>query len=225
MRNDIQLSRLVAKIDRDLAADGYAISQSSDHAAFEAAHQALSGRSAASPPLNSRYVDLDPADFFWLDVTKDGRRIAVEAMRREHITQPLRRHLDQQYRRFYTAEADLKIIGHAPGADLITGVIVYHGDLFVDPSLRGNGLATQLSRLAILIAYQRWDPDFIWGFIAEEKVLRGYQQKIGYWHGQPYGTQYSDKPEDISEKDWLVWMSREDLSYWTELSRRSRELA
>lgn len=225
MRNDIQLSRLVAEIDGDLAAGGYVISQSSDHAAFEAAHHSLSGRDAASPPLNRRYVDIDPADLFWLDVVRDGKRVAVEAMRREKITQPLRRHLDQQYRRFYTDATDLKIIGHAPGADLITGDIVYHGDLFVDPDSRGQGLATQLSRLAILIAYQRWDPDFIWGFIAEEKVLRGYQQKIGYWHGQPYGTQYSDKPETISEKDWLVWMSREDLSYWTELGRRHRVLA
>ena len=225
MRNDLVAARLVVALEKALDSAGLTIRQHDDLEGFERAHQALAGQGGTSPPLNSRFIAADPSDLFWLEAVAEGETVAVEAMRRERITIPLARHLDLQYRRLYCGHDADQIAGHAPGAELISGNIVYHGDLWIAPQWRGNGLATRLSRLALLIAYLRWDPDFVWGFISDSKVLRGYAQKIGYWHCQPYGTQYFREPEGISEKDWLVWLTRADFNYWIELSQQRRELA
>lgn len=222
MRNDLDLSRMIAALDTEFSKAGIVVRQRHDVDVFHEVYGMLSGRQSPSPPISKDFVDIDPSNLFWIEATDtdSGSTVAVEAMKRETITTTLSRHLDQHYRRIYSGIIER----HAPAGDMISGSIVYHGDLYVRESQRGKGLASKLSRLAILIATMRWNPDFIWGFIDHKKIMRGYGQKIGYWNSQPYGTQYSKEPVGISEKDWLVWMSRSDINYLIELHPRNKEL-
>ncbi|MCR9218972.1 MAG: hypothetical protein NXI21_01980 [Alphaproteobacteria bacterium] len=223
-RNELATMRAAVRLDAALAADGVLIRQADDITAFAAALQALSGKAAPSPPLDPAINDIDPADLLWLEARgADGATLAVQAMRRERISVPLAAHLDRQYHRYYCAHSQAELIGHAPMVHQVTGSVVYHGDLFVAEAARGKRLAQRFAVLAHLIAYLRWDPDWIWGFVAEEKVLRGYHVKIGYWRAEPYGSHYSDKPASISEKDWFVAASRADLSYRVALDQRNTE--
>ena len=48
------------------------------------------------------------------------------------------------------------------------------------PTKRGVGLAGDLSRLAHAIALTEWNPDYIYGFVRKELVLKGFPLKEGF---------------------------------------------
>lgn len=221
MRNDLEIARAVAALDARLAADGYRIAQGSEIGGLQASLAALADDSRPArltPPLDPLESDIDPADLLWLEARDQaGDVVAVQAMKRERISVPLSDHLDRQYHRYYCKGGTAELVGHAPLVDAVTGTIVYHGELFVASSQRGRGVASTFANLAQLLVYQRWDPDFIWGFITHEKVRKGYPMRIGYWRMAPYGTHYSGKPSEISAKDWFVCISRDELSYRVKL--------
>ncbi len=223
MKNTYTAIQLIGRQEAMLREQGIETHEHAGIDGFADAHAALSGKNEVSPPLNERHMDIDPADLVWYHYTKDGKRtIAVHAFLRETISTPLSRRLDRQYRRLYCDHDDEAIAGHAPAADVISGTIVYHGDLWIDKECRGDGLAGMLSRQAMIAVFLRWDPDYVWGFIADGLIQKGYGVRIGYWNCQPYGTRYNSEPTGISERDWLVWMSRADINYWLELSQQHK---
>ncbi len=205
-----------ASLAESLKQMGYEVSEHRDFKSFTQACNDVEGKKGISQPLNYKFVDIDPADLLWLQLLKGDRLIAVQGLKRERVTCKLSEHLDQQYRRIH-CDPDVEDCGirdHAPGAHLLTGDLVYHGDLFIVKNQRGNGLAKVFSRLALALAYLRWHPDYIWGFIYEELVETGYAQKLGYCHSQPVGTHWEPgPPTGIGKYDWFVWSSGDDISY------------
>ena len=163
--------------------------------------------------------ELSVSNVFWVRVTnKEGKIVSVQAARKELLTGiTLAEHWSQQQRRIYVLSdpASRAQLGnsHALGAFIMTGVVVYHGEMWLDQSLRGTDAAMLLTRLGQITAYVRWQPDYIYGFISKKLVLRGFAARQGYFHGEPAGTHWIEAPERIDPNDWLVWNSSADLAH------------
>lgn len=224
MRDDLRLSlHAVDLIDR-IAATGLTLRQSADLAAFEEAYSVLGGANKdAPPPLNSAFVDIDPSDFFWLQVADgDGVIRGTVAARREFITRPLAEHLNSQYLRLYKGDGPLKITGHAPAAWQISGNIVYHGGLLVGDDLKRGGIGRWLSQLSIIAAHSRWYPDFHWAYVEKKLIDTGFHIKVGYYYAQEMGVHFDGIPKDVPPDDYLIWIDREGVNYRISLDRQRK---
>jgi len=212
----LNATRYASLLEETLKCSGIDVTEGRDFKGFVAAWDEIGAKNSISPPFDPRYVDIDPGDLLWFEARKDGQLIALQGLRKETISTPLARHIDQQYRRIY-CDPDVggcEIIDHAPGAFEITGKIVYHGGLYIVKSHRGNALVKPFARLAVVLALLEWNPDYYWGFVEQGLIESGYSIKIGYLHAQPSGTQWKNgSPGGIREYDWLVWSTNEDISY------------
>jgi hypothetical protein len=206
----------VATLVQELRKDGFIIEVDDKFDAFEeACRDENLGKPWITPPFNPDFIDIDPMNLLWVKATSEDRIVAVEGMRFEHISVPLSKHLDQQYRRiFCDPTPGSGLSGHAPAVNQVTGRTAYHGDLYIHPAHREGGLATKLSRLLIALAVLKWDPEYIWGYITEKLVNAGYGIQIGYHHVQPAAIHWvGNIPENRSLTDCFVWSTKEDLNY------------
>ncbi|WP_350333422.1 hypothetical protein [Coralliovum pocilloporae] len=171
-----------------------------------------------SEQFQTRYFDFTPANAFWLAISEPGGRIiSVVAARFEDLSGiRLSDHWLQQQKRIYIDPygGDARLAEQScPGAEQITGRVVYHGDMWLEKEYRGGPLAMLITRLSQLMVYAKWQPDYIYCFMSEKLVQRGFSTGQGYAHMQPVGTHWLVAPHHIPADDWLLWNARSDLTY------------
>lgn len=205
-----KVSKEVFEPEAALPSPGLRFEVGQDVSGFVQAYGLLSAGHAAPPPLSNEYVDIDRTDFQWIravttDAGPDTGVVGIVASRRERIDEPLAEHLNKEYPRLYKGEGPLKITGHAPAAWNITGTLVYHGGLLIDPAHRSSRLGCMLSRLAISKAQDRWQPDYHWAYIAKAFVDSAFHKKAGYSDAQERGVWFEGTPKGVASDDCLVW--------------------
>lgn len=207
-----------------IVSKGLSVEVEHDFAQLEKLCEEIDGKTL-SEQFSPSFFDIAPSIGFWLSVRDaTGKLVSVQAARIENLHgRSLGDHWNQQQRRIYVDRADEGALGteHAPGADLITGNVVYHGDMWLSDDLRGGGVASTLCRLGQMVAYMKWQPDFIYCFMSEALVRKGFSTGQGYFHMQPCGTDWQQAPADIRPDDWLLWNSRTDLHYLARILAQS----
>ncbi len=183
---------------------------------FQVTCDELQGKGYLSEPFHPQYMDIIPSNaLLMVGEDADGQIVHVQAMRRDDLSGcTLADFWMKNLRRIHGGE-----IGqvHCPAAQKITGQVIYHGEMWVDPELRKYKLAATLARLAQAIALLRWNPDFIYGFVDSKLTQRGFPVREGYQHISPAGTDWRRSPDNINGDDWLVWNAREDLRWMVTL--------
>jgi hypothetical protein len=102
----------------------------------------------------------------------------------------------------------------ARGARQITGQVCYQGELWVRPGrdgFQGQGLARKLVRMAILLGYELFSPDYLWAFISERKARARFPQRWGYANCQSDGVVWRNADHEELMREWLIWSSRPEL--------------
>ncbi|MER9751754.1 hypothetical protein [Mesorhizobium sp. M0140] len=177
----------------------------------------LPGKSPTYPSFRPDCSDLLPGEAFWLIGRDRQDRVAhVQAMRLCDLTNTsLDEHLET-LRAFFT-DPDLKAgpgsscSCYAQSAQRITGLVAYRGDLWLREDFRGRGLVALLARIAFGLAWAEWSPDVIYALVAGWNIQKGIADRNGYVHKEPYGAILRLPEQRISDDDWLVWLTREDM--------------
>jgi len=105
---------------------------------------------------------------------------------------------------------------HCPLAYELTGNLSYHGDFWVDDSLKGGANVGPMVFLVFLLCQQRYDPDWIYGRMADKLATeKGFVQRCGFSHAQPYGTDWRVEPTDkgVNRSNWLCAVNREGIHH------------
>lgn len=103
-----------------------------------------------------------------------------------------------------------------PGAKQIFGKVVYHGEVWMggDPGqFRGSGISSLLGRYAFLSAIQKWNPDYMIGFMPKPVANKGFVSRQGYMHVEPYALRWFLKGRAMPLEGMMVYMSREDMRF------------
>ena len=103
-----------------------------------------------------------------------------------------------------------------PGAKRITGNVVYHGEVWLGGTsgeFRATGLSGILGRFAFLTAIRTWAPDFVFGFIPKTVAHKGFVERQGYMHAEPYALRWYQYGKPDPFEGLLVYMSLEDMRF------------
>ena len=173
-------------------------------------------------PFNPDVHNLNSGNAFWL-VGRDseGELMHTQAARLIDLKkQNLSRYMLKKFREFPPAIPDLDLqrsrYRAGPGANRITGRVIYHGEVWMgdEPGrYRGTGLSTVLARSGLLVAMQRWNPDYIFGFMAQTVAFKGFAERMGYFHNEPGALRWYRQGVDKPLEGFLTYLSNEDTRY------------
>ncbi|MEP2706467.1 MAG: hypothetical protein ABJQ71_05690 [Roseibium sp.] len=107
---------------------------------------------------------------------ENGSVIGTTAIRCDNISGwDLSRYIREYWSRAYrttdgeTVELSEEAVPFAKG---ITGPVAYIGDTFVDKAYNGSNLAAYIVRLSLLIASAKWQPNYIYGWMARHHAFK-----------------------------------------------------
>jgi hypothetical protein len=215
----LALTQYIAELNTTARQAGIEIELRTDFGHLIELCEGLPDKPVPNAMFNPMKADIGGHNGFWLKGSdSNGVLVYLEAVRIYDMNGTNLAREITSLRAFY-ANPDLAPNGErcdcaAPMAERITGMVCYHGEIWIrgsDPNLRGQALSGPLSRLLLGLVLARWSPDYVFGLAYDWTVKRGLSTSYGYWHAQPGATHWvqphRDKPLDL----WLLWLTRQDL--------------
>jgi len=173
-------------------------------------------------PFDPSICNLNEKNAFWLIGRNDeGDLIHTQAAKRIPLGgRSLSSFLLRQFRDFPPPLQGVDLrqsrFRATPGTHRVVGEVAYHGEFWVAPErgkYRGVGLAPVFGRSGMLEMMQRWDPDWIYGFILNVVAFKGFGARIGYLHLEPSVLKWVVDGRDAPIDTFLAYNSRDDLEY------------
>lgn len=151
----------------------------------------------------------------------DGKVMHAQALRTLNLQgRNLGTYLRQSFRDFPPSGLDIDMgrsrYRAGPGAKRIQGNVVYHGEVWMGGSpgqFRGTGVSSILGRFAFLTAIRKWAPDYVIGFMPKSVAYKGFVERQGYMHAEPYALQWYIKNNPKPLDGMMVYMSLEDMHF------------
>lgn len=219
-------SQFVATSRDLLCQHGIEITVGNDFAEYAEIVAAERPAQALGVPFDPGRVTLNPDSSFWLvGRNRENHLIHTQACKIVPLKgASLGKYLMRGFREFPPALPDIDLnrsrFRAPPGARRITGTVVYHGEVWMAPEqgkYRGTGLSTVLARTGLLEAFDRWRPDWLFGFMAQQVAFKGFAERMGYMHNEPGALRWYRIGQDKPLEGFLSYLSREDLEYLLEI--------
>jgi hypothetical protein len=139
-----------------------------------------------APMHDGEICDFSNDRAYWMGLTDaNGLIVGLQAFRCDHIGTSLADWLAPYMIGIYMQRQELMIPSHAkPPAgsvsERLTGRLVYHGEIWVDKQVKNRRVFEAFTRLGIIIAYIKWNPDAVWGLANAQMAGHGHVNRIGY---------------------------------------------
>lgn len=96
----------------------------------------------------------------------------------------------------------------------VTGRVVYHGELWLDPQCnRGEGVASAFCFLGMVLAHMKWQPTAIWALVSNALATRGHAVRFGYPHIERSFLNWKWSPDDVPANEWLLIAEFADMEH------------
>ncbi|MER9895802.1 hypothetical protein NKJ40_27835 [Mesorhizobium sp. M0119] len=214
----LDVSRYISILDELAIRSGLHFTMGDDLEEYLNITTKIAGKSPTYPNFRPDCSRLEPGRAFWIAAQDQSGQVAhVQALRVDDLTTTnLAEHLES----LKACYADPKSLAgpgsscacYAPAARDIAGIVAYHGDLWLRDDFRGQGFSSTLAGIAFGLAWAKWSPDFIYAFVSTWIIEKGVADRYGYLHREPRGSVLSLPDRGIEDDEWLVWLSRSELS-------------
>lgn len=213
----LDISRYIHSFDEAACKAGITFKMGEDFEQYLEITTNIVGKSPTTPMFRPDCSRLEPGGAFWIIGEDESGKVAhVQALRVDDLrTTNLAEHLES----LKACYADPKKAGpgsscvcRASTARKITGAVVYHGDVWLRDDFRGQGLPRIFASIAFGLAWAKWSPDFIYGLVPTWSIEKGVADLYGYLHREAHGSILHLPDRQIEDDDWLVWLTRRELS-------------
>jgi len=179
-------------------------------------------RHPINPAFDPQYCDLNENNAFWMiGFNNNGEIVHTQAIKLLNLkTRPLQNYLDENFWDFrsvgYEFDKSRTQCSLSPCASRIKGRVTYHGELWMksgDPRFRGGSLTVLLTRLFMMQAILRWNPDYLIGLQAPMITCRGLGIREGYMRAEQRTIAWYQEGFQEAMEDWMVWMSRDEALF------------
>lgn len=113
--------------------------------------------------------------------------------------------LAAHWSRLYPAEGEGQYAQFSPEschyAEGLNGPFTYIGDGWIKEGHRGGSMLALIQRWLILLSYDEWKPELIYGWMRPDKVLAGYAARWGYSMVYPRGIEWRIPPKQKDLRD------------------------
>lgn len=182
----IDLSRAISRIETAILDEG--VSEIREYK--EVSELEIAARQVGKPNLVGEHFrrelnTLPPEHVLWVGLhDRSGQCVTTVAAKLDcHGGWSLQQNINFYIERVFDAGDDAKVTlktGSASYAGGITGKSVYVGEGHVHKDWRGKNLLGLAQRMLILMAYNKWHPEIIYGFMRPDKIARKYHLNWGY---------------------------------------------
>lgn len=215
----------VSSILRELETLGMRIEIGDDFTEYRLIRNAQGDRARLYPMFDASSSYVDGTNAFWVcGYNQDDQLVHTQAMRLFDIGDTtLKHHLDVHRHKYITPDTtpdpDLTFFSLPRSLHKISGRVAYHGDFWVHS--RGLGgprsqmMTPLLSRIIFEICHKTWDPDFVFALVPKQLAAKGAHLRYGYTHCEP-GV-WTGPDDQITDEDWLIWMSSKDVANMLEM--------
>ncbi|WP_205769897.1 hypothetical protein [Microvirga sp. KLBC 81] len=213
----LEVSKYIYAADELWRRSGLHIAMGDDFEEYVGITSRLPGKPPTTPNFRPDCYELSPGKAFWIiGRDQEGRVAHVQAMRLDDLCDTnLAEHLESLRACFadptLQAGPGSSCSCYAPTACSITGLVAYHGDIWLRKDFRGRGLAALIGQIAFGLAWAKWSPDFIYALVAGWNIEKGIVDRYGYLHREPHGSVLRLPAQGIDDDDWLVWLTRDEL--------------
>ena len=167
-------------------------------------------RGKISEHFDTNYIDtLEQEGVWFFCEDRRGKHIANQAVRFEDL-----RGVSLAValkRRLLRIHGGLAIQSH-PVLEGFSGRVAYTGDMWIRREYRKQRLAPVFGRILQAYTFIKFDPEIIYGLMAEDLVRAGYGARLGFVHAQLYCHGWEKEP-DFQKPRYVMWMGREDLAW------------
>ncbi|MER9127780.1 hypothetical protein NKH81_32865 [Mesorhizobium sp. M0959] len=213
----LEVSRYICSLDQKARKAGVLFRMGEDFEEYLSIASQIDGKYPTFPPFRPDCSQLEPGRAFWIVGEDESGKVAhVQALRVLASTN-LADHLKalKVLKVLYADPARYAGPGSicvGPTARTISGIVAYHGDLWLRSDLRGKGLARTLAGVAFGLAWAKWSPDFIYALVPLWTIQKGIVDQYGYLHKEALGSILSLPDGYLKDDDWLIWLNQHELS-------------
>ncbi|MES5485137.1 hypothetical protein QMZ05_20495 [Bradyrhizobium sp. INPA03-11B] len=215
--NPLQVARFLQVYDDAAAKKGIKLSIGFDFREYVSTMRATPTKGQTYPTFRPDCSPIESGQGYWIiGVDKHDQVALSDAARLFDLSHSNFAEHFQSLKAFYTdpalyAHAEDRCICRAPSATQITGKVAYHGDLWVRPDFRGQGMAKIAAGIAHGVSFAMWAPDFLCALVAHFSLDKGLVAQYEMLHHEPGGAVLQLAKEKIAEEDWLIWLTGEEL--------------
>jgi hypothetical protein len=188
----------------------------------EFARQRLMLRGSNASPMFDPAVGRLQDKAFWLGArNKQGEVVSLQAYRLDYVDTSLAEWVVGWMAGLYLKRHELMVPAYLEPpsysrAGRVRGRLVYHGEIWLSPTLKNRSYFDTMPFLGMLLAYLKWYPDAIWGLVSDQMANHGHVTRMKYPHLEPSFLRWQHCPEDIPSNEWLVLAERSDLDFLIE---------
>ncbi|MER9132141.1 hypothetical protein [Mesorhizobium sp. M0768] len=228
--NPLAISRFLKVYDDDAAQKGIKISIGFDFHRYVLITRATPTKSPTYPNFRPDRSPIKAGEGFWIVGVDHNDDVALlDAARLYDLSHSNFAEHWQSLKAFY---ADPAIHAHpndsctcsAPSAKNITGKVALLGDIWVRKDYRGQGVPRIAAGIACGVSFALWAPDFLCGLVARWSLDKGVVAQYGMPHHEPGGSILRLVEEKISDDEWLIWLSGEELRSRIDLHHKTSQL-
>jgi hypothetical protein len=210
----------VSGLVRELEEVGMQVKVGDDFAEYRRHRNAQADRSPMYPMFDVACSYIDASNGFWIcGFGPSGELIHTQAVRMLDLSDvSLAQHMNVHRHKYITPDTtpdpDMTYYSGPEALGMISGNVCYHGDFWLQPSglggIRSQGATSLLSRILFEIMHRSWGPDYVFALVPKQLAAKGAHLRYGYSHCEP--GKWVGPDEQITEIDYMVWMSAKDLS-------------
>ncbi len=216
LRNPLNAALATSSLFRELAQLGFEAQASSDMQQMHVAKRAARDMPVA-PMHDANVCEFGSNRAYWLSlIDHAGKVCGLQAFRCDYIDTSLADWCAPYMIGVYMRRQELMVPSHArPPRDSISerlrGRLVYHGEIWVDKQVRNRRVFEAFTRLGILIALIKWNPDAVWGLANSQMAGHGHVGRIGYTTIERGFLRWEWASEGIDPVEYLCVIDRNGL--------------
>jgi hypothetical protein len=171
-----------------------------------------------APMHDGNICDFSNDRAFWTSLTDtNGSVLGLQAFRCDYIATSLADWCAPYMIGIYMQRQELMIPSHAkpPSGSIserLTGRLVYHGEIWVDKQVKNRRVFEAFTKLGIIIAYIKWNPDAVWGLASAQMAGHGHVNRIGYTTIERGFLRWDWASEGIDPVEYLCVIERNGIA-------------